>query len=182
MKNYLLFTDGASSKNPYVAKTFYGGYGYILFDNDKNEVILEEKKGEIETTTTNNSMELTAILEGLEKFSKINNEYPVSLEIVSDSNYAINGLKEYLKNWKENNWLSYIGKPIKNLDLWKKIDSLIYQLKNKGVQIKYTHVYSHTKLKKQTNVDIRLIYNDMVDKLAVQAKKEAFNKIKEKYE
>ena len=110
----ILFTDGACSGNPGP-----GGWGFIL-DHPASGKRLIRSGGEPETT--NNRMELTAVIEGLSVLKK-----PCSVKIVSDSAYVLNGLSNWMAGWKKNGWRRKEKggwKEVKNLDLWKKLDQL----------------------------------------------------------
>ncbi len=106
-----LYTDGACSGNPGP-----GGWAYIMRHPDSGKEI-ERNGGEPETT--NNRMELIALIEGLESLNR-----PAVVEVYSDSQYVINGLKQWLDGWKKKNWMRAGRKPVLNIDLWKKLDSL----------------------------------------------------------
>jgi ribonuclease HI len=107
-----LFTDGACSGNPGP-----GGWGYIL-RHPKSGTEKEASGGSPETT--NNQMELLAVITGLTDLTK-----PSSVEVITDSTYVAKGSKEWLPNWKRNGWKRKDGKrlvPIKNLELWQRLD------------------------------------------------------------
>lgn len=70
--------------------------------------------------TTNNQMELKAVILGLSKLKQV-----VNVTLYSDSKYVINGIKSWLAGWKRNGWRTADGKPVKNSELWKQIDELI---------------------------------------------------------
>ena len=123
-----LFTDGACSGNPGP-----GGWAYILRHPSSDKEI-EQSGGEPETT--NNRMEMTAVIRGLEALKR-----PTRVEIVSDSIYVLNGLSDWLPKWKLNGWKRREGgklKEIKNEDLWRQLDALAA-----GHTIKFTHIRGH---------------------------------------
>lgn len=107
----LLFTDGACSGNPGP-----GGWGYILRHPATGK---EREASGAERLTTNNRMELLAVIHGLEalKSSSI-------VDVYSDSQYVLNGLNEWLDNWKRRGWKTAAKKPVKNEDLWRELDEL----------------------------------------------------------
>ena len=118
-----IYTDGACSGNP-----GKGGWGaYIEAENS-----VEELSG-YENSTTNNRMELTAVIKSLEYIQN-----PVEINIFTDSKYVMEGINSWIKNWKKNNWKTSNKKPVKNKDLWEKLDSLIINQK-----IKWTWVKGH---------------------------------------
>ena len=111
----ILYTDGACSGNPGP-----GGWAFILRHTPTGKE-LERSGGEPETT--NNRMELQAVVEGLSALKR-----PTRIRIVSDSAYVLNGLSSWMKSWKKNGWRRKVkGKweEVKNLDLWQALDELI---------------------------------------------------------
>ena len=111
----ILFTDGACSGNPGP-----GGWAFILRHVPSGKR-MEASGGEAETT--NNRMELRAVVEGLSALKR-----PTSIKIVSDSSYVLNGLSKWMKSWKANGWRRREkGRlaEVKNLDLWQKLDELV---------------------------------------------------------
>lgn len=106
-----LFTDGACSGNPGP-----GGWGFILRHPATGKQI--ERSGG-EAATTNNRMELQAVIEGLRALTK-----PSLIDLTSDSQYVLNGLKEWMDNWKRRGWKTASKQPVKNQDLWEELDVL----------------------------------------------------------
>ncbi len=104
-----MFTDGACRGNPGP-----GGWGVLLRYGDKER---ELWGGEAETT--NNRMELTAAIKGLEALSR---ECRVSL--TTDSQYVRKGITEWISGWKAKGWKTAAKKPVKNVDLWQRLDEL----------------------------------------------------------
>ena len=107
-----LYTDGACSGNPGP-----GGWAFILRGPGLPEEIVASGG---EPATTNNRMELMAIIRGLEAVSAERAE----VRITSDSEYAIKGLREWLYNWKQRGWKNSKREPVKNADLWQLLDQL----------------------------------------------------------
>jgi ribonuclease HI len=125
MPEVQLFTDGACSGNPGP-----GGWAFILRHPASGKE-LEKSGGEPEST--NNRMELTAVVEGLSTLMR-----PTDVELFTDSVYVGKGISEWLPKWKANGWRRREGTrwaPIKNEDLWRRLDALISRHK-----IKYTRV------------------------------------------
>ncbi len=104
-----LYTDGACQGNPGP-----GGWG-VLMQCDGQE---KELSGGV-PETTNNRMELMAVIEGLAALQK-----PCDVDVYSDSKYVVRGMTEWLGNWQKNQWKSASKKPVKNVDLWKKLAAL----------------------------------------------------------
>lgn len=107
----LLFTDGACSGNPGP-----GGWAYIL-KHPASGSEREDSGGERETT--NNRMELMAVIQGLTALRSRS-----KVELWSDSQYVLKGLKEWMDSWKKKGWKTADKKPVKNQDLWMQLDEL----------------------------------------------------------
>ena len=106
-------TDGACSGNP-----GNGGWGGLILFDDGSELEI----GGFEKNTTNNRMELTAAIKTLEKLKHF--KIKKNFKLRTDSKYLIDGYSNWINNWKKNGWKTSTGKPVQNLDLWQKIDSL----------------------------------------------------------
>ncbi|MHC5113897.1 MAG: ribonuclease HI [Planctomycetota bacterium] len=106
-----LFTDGACSGNPGP-----GGWAYILRDLASGREV-EESDGE--ASTTNNRMELLGAINGLERL-----ERPSRVDLYSDSQYVVKGLSEWMDGWKAKGWRRSGNSPVKNVELWKRLDQL----------------------------------------------------------
>ncbi len=107
-----LHTDGACSGNPGP-----GGWAFILKHPSSGKT-REESGGE--PGTTNNRMEMRAVIEGLRALSR-----PSCVDLYSDSQYVLNGLKDWLKGWKAKGWKTADRKPVKNQELWMELDTLV---------------------------------------------------------
>ena len=141
-----LFTDGACSGNPGP-----GGWAYILRDPATGK---EKEANCYAPDTTNNRMELQAVIAGLEALKK-----PCQIELFTDSVYVGKGLQEWMAGWKRNGWKrKQKGRlvPIKNQELWVQLDELLA-----SHEVKYTRVAGHSGHPE----------NDRCDELAVQAYK-----------
>jgi ribonuclease HI len=139
-----LFTDGACSGNPGP-----GGWAYILKHPKTGK---SKSDAGAEAETTNNRMELTAVIRGLEALKQ-----PSRVELVTDSVYVAKGLDEWMPKWKANGWRRREGrrfKPVKNEDLWRRLDELIARH-----QLHYTVVRGHAGHPE----------NEECDRLAVEA-------------
>ena len=110
MNKVEIFTDGACKGNPGP-----GGWGAILRYGTTEKEIYGASKN-----TTNNIMELTAVIESLKNLNK-----PCELIITTDSKYVKNGITEWIHNWKKNGWRTAAKKEVKNKELWIELDSLI---------------------------------------------------------
>ncbi|HEB92811.1 MAG TPA: ribonuclease HI [Gammaproteobacteria bacterium] len=105
-----LFTDGACRGNPGP-----GGWGALLrFGGTEKELF----GGEAETT--NNRMELMAAIRGLESLKQ-----PCQVQLTTDSQYVLKGVTEWMDNWKRRGWKTAAKKPVKNVDLWQRLDKAL---------------------------------------------------------
>ena len=108
-----IYTDGACSGNPGP-----GGWGAILRWNGHEK---ELSGGEDETT--NNRMEMMAVIKALEALNKPGQ----TVQLYTDSKYVMQGVNEWMEGWKARGWKTASKKPVKNQDLWQRIDSLILE-------------------------------------------------------
>jgi ribonuclease HI len=110
LKQVQLITDGACKGNP-----GRGGWAFILrYGDHKREMYGSAPE------TTNNRMELTAVIEGLKQLKEA-----CAVEIITDSEYVKNGMTKWIAGWKRNGWKSSDKKPVKNQDLWMELDKLV---------------------------------------------------------
>lgn len=107
-----IFTDGGCRGNPGP-----GGWGVLLQSGNA-----EKELWGGEPDTTNNRMELTAVIRALEVLKK-----PVAVQIHTDSQYVHKGISQWIHNWKRNGWRTADKKPVKNADLWQRLDVLSHQ-------------------------------------------------------
>ena len=105
-----IFSDGACRGNPGI-----GGWGVLIRYRDA-----EKKLYGGEIATTNNRMELKAVIEGLSALTK-----PCKVKITTDSKYVMTGATEWLENWKKRDWKTAGKKQVLNVDLWMQLDKLI---------------------------------------------------------
>ena len=109
MEKIVIYTDGACKGNPGP-----GGWGVlILLENEQIELSGGSKE------TTNNQMELTAVIKALNFFEK-----KIKVDLYTDSKYVMDGITDYIKKWKINGWQTANKKPVKNMNLWKILDEL----------------------------------------------------------
>ena len=109
-KTVYLFTDGACKGNPGA-----GGWGVLLrYGGHEKELFGGEAQ------TTNNRMELTAVLSGLKTLNR-----PCDVVICTDSQYVKNGMESWIHNWKKNGWKTTGRQPVKNADLWQQLDEQV---------------------------------------------------------
>ena len=137
---YIIYTDGACSGNP-----GRGGWGAVIFDEREKQNNISGKAKE----TTNNRMELMAPIMALKKI-----KFKSDVTIFTDSTYVKNGITEWIKKWEKNGWKNSKKKPVKNKDLWIKLNKLCQ--KNKVIW-KWVKGHSNNK------------YNVLADRLATQA-------------
>lgn len=137
-----LFTDGACSGNPGP-----GGWAYLLRHPGSGS---ERERNGGERETTNNRMELTAVIEGLGALSS-----PSVVDLYSDSQYVLKGLETWIDGWIKKGWKTASKQPVKNVDLWKRLVELRDQH-----EIRFHWVRGHDGHEE----------NERVDRLAVEAR------------
>lgn len=113
MHNLIAYTDGACSGNPGP-----GGWGVVLQARSGLKVTKQRELNGGAAETTNNRMELTAAIKALEALTRKS-----QIRIVTDSVYVKDGVTKWILGWKKNGWLTSAKKPVKNEDLWKKLDA-----------------------------------------------------------
>ena len=140
MDNIILYTDGACSGNPGP-----GGWGAVLIFNG-----IEKELSGANPNTTNNVMEITAVIEGLKALKR-----PCNVNIYSDSAYVVNCFeKDWINNWIKNNWVNSKKEPVKNKELWLEL-----------LDLTKIHKVTFNKVKGHSNVK----YNNRCDELARNA-------------
>ncbi|KGM08027.1 Ribonuclease HI [Methylophaga thiooxydans] len=142
MDHVEIFTDGACSGNPGP-----GGWGAILRSSGTEKELSGSEK-----QTTNNRMEMMAVIVALEALKR-----PCRVTITTDSQYVIKGMTEWLPGWKAKNWKTAAKKPVKNVELWQRLDRAINQH-----EVEWQWVRGH-----QGHVE-----NERADQLAVRAREQ----------
>jgi len=135
----IIYTDGACSGNP-----GKGGYGAVLMYRDNYKEIFG-----FSPETTNNKMEITAVIEALKTLKRSCN-----VIIYTDSKYVMDGITKWISSWKRNGWKTADRKPVKNVELWQELD---LQCSKHSIQWQWVKGHSGDK------------YNEIVDKLARSA-------------
>lgn len=120
-----IFTDGACRGNPGP-----GGWGVLLRFNGHEKTL-----SGAEAQTTNNRMELTAAIKGLNSLTR-----PCVIVVSTDSEYVKNGITQWMVNWKKRNWRGANGKPVKNIDLWQQLEAAV----NRHQQVTWEWVKGHS--------------------------------------
>lgn len=142
-----MYTDGACSGNPGA-----GGYGTILRFKDSAGTYHEKELTAGYKVTTNNRMELMAVIAGLEALKK-----SCSVKICSDSKYFIDAFRQkWVESWKANNWRTSSKQPVKNIDLWKR---LLEAMENHEIELIWVKGHNGHE------------FNERCDKLAVASSK-----------
>ena len=108
----VIYTDGACRGNPGP-----GGWGVVMSMQGQDKTL----KG-YAPDTTNNRMELIAVIEGLRALKR-----PCQIELITDSKYVLQGINEWVHNWKRNGWKTAARKPVKNVDLWRQLDDEVHR-------------------------------------------------------
>ena len=144
-QQYVIYTDGSCLGNPGP-----GGWGSVIFLGDQENSQARLEISGSQKDTTNNRMELTAVMESLNMFKE-----PATIKLVSDSEYVVKGANEWLEGWKKRQWRkSSSNKLVINSDLWQKLDGL---LALHTVDLLWTRAHVGSK------------WNERADELAVQA-------------
>jgi ribonuclease HI len=113
MPELFAYTDGACSGNPGP-----GGWGVLMIAREGGAVVKERELSGGEAQTTNNRMELMAAISALEALNRA-----VDITIVTDSAYVKNGVTEWIHGWKRNGWRTASKDPVKNAELWQRLDA-----------------------------------------------------------
>ena len=153
MAELFAYTDGAWSGNPGP-----GGWGVVLEAWDDGTLVKARDLGGGEADTTNNRMEMMAAIAALEAL-----ERPSAITVVTDSTYVKDGITGWIHGWKRNGWTNSAKKPVKNTDLWKRLDTA--QARH---QVKWEWIKGHAGHEQ----------NERADRLAraeIRALKEAVN-------
>ena len=113
MSDLYAWTDGACSGNPGP-----GGWGVLMRAMADGKILKQKELSGGEADTTNNRMELMAAISALEALTR-----PTALTITTDSAYVKNGIESWMHGWKRNGWKTADKKPVKNVDLWQRLDA-----------------------------------------------------------
>lgn len=143
-----IYTDGASKKNP-------DGGGWGVWGTEDGEEVLNMRGGEL--ATTNNRMELTAVIKGLQATDK---RTPIT--IYTDSQYVKNGITQWILKWMRNGWRTAAGKPVKNKDLWK---ILFASTQNRNIKWEWVRGHNGNKGNEMADSLANEGYYEMIDKL-----------------
>ena len=141
-----IYTDGACANNP-----GKGGYGIVVMYEKADKTIVQKNLSRGFEMTTNNRMELLAVVDALSALKS-----PCSIELYSDSKYVVDAINQkLLDGWQDKNWKLNTKNPVKNIDLWQKLLNAM-----KPHEIKFIWVKGHASNE----------YNNLCDKLAVEAR------------
>ncbi len=146
MDSVELYTDGACRGNPGP-----GGWGAILRMNRHEKELFGG-----ESATTNNRMELMAAIAGLEALKR-----PCRVHLTTDSQYVMKGVTEWMPNWKRRGWKTASKQPVKNVDLWQRLDAALARH-----QVKWQWVRGHTGHPENERADA--LANRGIDELAAR--------------
>jgi len=143
-----IYTDGGCSGNPGP-----GGWAFVIVLKtfQGNKIVAEQKGGE--KNTTNNRMELTAVIESL-KALKTLDDVPGKAVVCTDSQYVQKGITDWIRKWKQNAWRTSDKKPVKNQDLWVELDLLAGEF-----SLDWEWVRGHSGVE----------YNELCDRMTQQA-------------
>lgn len=131
MSKIIIYADGACRNNQ--AETNYGGWGVVLQQGEHKK---ELYGGAV--NTTNNKMELQAVIEGLKALKQTD----IPVEVYLDSNYVLQGITQWIHNWKKKGWITASKKPVENKEQWIELD----ELRNKFNDITFNKVKAHANI------------------------------------
>ena len=148
MDNIIIYTDGGCRGNPGL-----GAWAAILISEKHN---LRLEIGESENNTTNNKMEMKAVIKALERLKNSHN-----IKVYSDSAYLVNGMNEWIYSWQKNNWIKSDKKPVENKEYWIKLIEL-----SKKHNIKFIKVKGHSDNKENNRADeiVNILMDEHEDK------------------
>lgn len=148
MDNIIIYTDGGCRGNPGL-----GAWAAILISEKHN---LRLEIGESENDTTNNKMEMKAVIKALERLKNSHN-----IKVYSDSAYLVNGMNEWIYSWQKNNWIKSDKKPVENKEYWIKLIEL-----SKKHNIKFIKVKGHSDNKENNIADeiVNILMDEHEDK------------------
>jgi ribonuclease HI len=138
-----LWTDGACRGNPGP-----GGWAALLLAKGREKIV-----SGAEALTTNNRMELTAAIRGLEALTR-----PCSVVLHTDSQYVMKGITEWLADWKRRDWRTADRKPVKNVDLWQELEALVDRH-----DVDWRWVRGHAGVERNEQVD--RLANEAIDRM-----------------
>ncbi|GKT21970.1 Ribonuclease HI like protein [Aduncisulcus paluster] len=147
-KNISIYTDGSCIRNP-----GYGGWGFVVTGDSFEDIEVYGASGS--SASTNNTMELCAAIYALQYVRLTKGKFDFdTIHIFSDSQYVVQGIDHWIQGWKKNGWVSSTRKPVKNINLWQKLDE------ERGMagflKVKFHHTKGHNGNK----------YNERADELA----------------
>jgi len=146
-----IYTDGSSLGNPGP-----GGWGVVIIKNEELGIKKDIEIGGGEKNTTNNRMELQAVIKALKYIRKSDFlMFGEKITIFVDSNYVLNGINSWIYNWEKNGWRTANKKPVLNQELWKELIELVRSFKSKILWEKVKGHSGH-------------IYNDKADEIATR--------------
>ena len=132
-----VYTDGSCHKNPGA-----GGWAAVIIRKDKQEEITGH-----EESTTNNRMELMAVIKAIERLINTDGSQ-VAICIHTDSKYVADGITKWIESWRSKGWKISVGKPVKNADLWLKLDTL-----NQKHNVRWQWVAAHRGIEHNERAD-----------------------------
>lgn len=147
-QNIHVYTDGACKGNP-----GKGGWAYVVVNTINNEKLHEGSGGVVKTT--NNRMELTAVLEAFKYLESVT--CPASFVFFVDSKYVVDGITSWIVKWKKNGWKTSTKTPVINEDLWQELDRYTHEVFKGRVSWQWVRGHAGDP------------YNEMVDSLAQSA-------------
>ena len=154
-----LYTDGACRGNPGI-----GAYAFYIIIKNKNDIVLETSDSKSFLDTTNNRMELLAVINGIEKINEINNEI-LNINIFTDSQYVVNAFnKHWIDTWIKNDFRRNKKDEVKNIDLWEKLISLLNKYRYSFIWVKGHSGHKYNEICDELcNLEMDKITNEKMD-------------------
>ena len=144
-KDIIIFTDGSSRGNPGP-----GGFGALCIDVEHNYIV---ELGGSKNQTTNNEMELMAVIIALEKLTTFSNFGHSVIMLYIDSKYVIQGITDWIFGWQKNGWKTKANVSVKNMKLWKRLLVVTQKIEKTGATLVWKHVFGHVGVAGNERVD-----------------------------
>ena len=167
MKEIFFYCDGASFNNGAKNKNLevLGSYGAFIVDSEGNTLL---QFSDVFENVTNNQMELYGFIKLITEFLiRYKGSSKYTINIISDSQYLVKGINEWLPNWKRKGWKNSTGKIVENINLWRLIDKILEL--NKVIKLNFIWQKGHKGKSLSKSEDINAFYNECCDSLATES-------------
>lgn len=163
-KELIIFCDGGNR----LKSSNHSAFSSVVLTEDMNVINEDLSITESFYGATNNQMELLGFLSTItnvfENYETINpDNSPLTITVVSDSQYLVKGVNEHMEGWLKRGWKLYSGKPVKNMDIWKAIKHILDLPKKKGLDIEYNFMWTKGHVALDGNESYATKYNNECD-------------------